>query len=91
MDKRILTQWLKVGIVYKDEYRDTTAGTPQGGIISPCLANLALNGLGSRLQEKFMTRKVINGKEINNKVHTIAISLSQARVKNSLKTKCYRR
>ena len=71
MDKRILTQWLKVGIVYKDEYSETTAGTPQGGIISPCLANLALNGLGSRLQEKFMTRKVVNGKEINNKVHTI--------------------
>ena len=71
IDKRILTQWLKAGIIYKEEYSDTKAGTPQGGIISPCLANLALNGLGSRLQEKFMTRKVINGKEINNKVHTI--------------------
>ena len=71
MDQRILTQWLKAGILYKEEYSDTIAGTPQGGIISPCLANLALNGLGTRLQEKFMTRKVIDGKEINNKVHTI--------------------
>jgi RNA-directed DNA polymerase len=72
MDKRILAQWLKAGIIYNEEYSETTAGTPQGGIIiSPCLANLALNGLGSRLQEKFMTRKVVNGKEINNKVHTI--------------------
>ena len=71
MDKRILTQWLKAGVIFEEEYSDTKAGTPQGGIISPCLANLALNGLGSRLQERFMTRKVINGKEINNKVHTV--------------------
>jgi len=71
MDKRILSQWLKAGIIFKDEYSDTVAGTPQGGIISPCLAGLALNGLGSVLEKKFMTRKVINGKVINNKVHTI--------------------
>jgi RNA-directed DNA polymerase len=71
LDKRILTQWLKAGIVFQGEYSDTFAGTPQGGIISPCLANLALNGLGSMLKKKFMTRKVVKGKEINNKVHTI--------------------
>ena len=71
MDKRILTDWLKAGILFKDEYSDTEAGTPQGGIISPCLANLALNGLASMLKKKFMNRKVVNGKEINNKVHTI--------------------
>jgi RNA-directed DNA polymerase len=71
LDKRVLSQWLKAGIVFRGEYSDTFAGTPQGGIISPCLANLALNGLGSMLKEKFMTRKVVKGKEINNKVHTI--------------------
>ncbi len=54
MDKRILTKWLKAGIVFKDEYSDTEAGTPQGGIISPCLANLTLNGLASMLKEKFI-------------------------------------
>jgi RNA-directed DNA polymerase len=71
MDKRILTKWLKAGIVFENEYSDTEAGTPQGGIISPCLANLALNGLASMLKKKFMKHKVVNGKEINNKVHTI--------------------
>jgi RNA-directed DNA polymerase len=72
IDKRILTKWLKAGIIFKDEYSDTEAGTPQGGIISPCLANLALNGLASLLKSKFMNRKWrINGKEICNKVHTI--------------------
>jgi len=71
MDKRVLTKWLKAGIIFKDEYSDTEAGTPQGGIISPCLANLALNGLASMLKKKFMNRKVVNGKEINNRLHTI--------------------
>ena len=71
MDKRVLAGWLKAGIIFKDEYSDTEAGTPQGGIISPCLANLALNGLASMLKRKFMNRKVLNRKEINNRVHTI--------------------
>lgn len=71
MDKRILTEWLKAGIVFKDEYSDTTAGTPQGGIISPCLANLVLNGLGSMLRTKIKRNKIIDGKQIRCKVHTI--------------------
>lgn len=71
MDKRVLAKWLKAGIIFKNEYSDTEAGTPQGGIVSPCLANLALNGLASMLKKKFMNRKVVNGKEINNRVHTI--------------------
>lgn len=71
MDKRILTKWLKAGIIFEKEYSDTKAGTPQGGIISPCLANLALNGLASMLKERFMKHKVVNGVAINNKVHTI--------------------
>ena len=70
IDRRILTQWLKAGIVFKGEYSDTEAGTPQGGIISPCLAGLALNGLGKMLEEKFKKRWV-KRKTINNKVHTI--------------------
>lgn len=71
VDKRMLSQWLKAGILFKDEYSPTEAGTPQGGIISPCLANLVLNGLAGTLKKKFMNRKVVNGKEINNKVHTV--------------------
>lgn len=35
--------WLKSGIIFDDEYYDTEAGTPQGGIISPCLCNLVLS------------------------------------------------
>ena len=71
LDEYTLRQWLKAGIILNRKYSRTKTGTPQGGIISPCLANLALNGLGSLLAEKFMRRKVVNYKEINNKVHTI--------------------
>lgn len=72
LDKKMMQQWLKAGIVFNKEVSSTEAGTPQGGIISPCLANLALNGLGSLLHERFMKqRKTIKRKTINNKVHTI--------------------
>jgi RNA-directed DNA polymerase len=45
MDKAILRKWLKAGLVYKGQLQATEAGTPQGGIISPTLANVTLNGL----------------------------------------------
>ena len=49
MDRMILHKWLKAGVVYKGQLASTEAGTPQGGIISPTLANVALNGLESGL------------------------------------------
>lgn len=45
MNKRVLRGWLKCGYLEKDAFFDTEAGTPQGGIISPLLANMALDGL----------------------------------------------
>ena len=49
MDKSILQKWLKAGVVHKGQLLETEAGTPQGGIISPTLANVALDGLESQL------------------------------------------
>ena len=45
MDKVILRKWLKAGFLEKHVLFATTEGTPQGGIISPALANRALDGL----------------------------------------------
>lgn len=45
MDKNMLGQWLKSGYMEKETFYNTEDGTPQGGIISPTLANLALDGL----------------------------------------------
>lgn len=49
MDKLILKKWLKSGVVDGKQLQATTAGTPQGGIISPALANWTLNGLEADL------------------------------------------
>ncbi len=49
MDSVILRKWLKAGLIYKGQLQATEAGTPQGGIISPTLANVTLNGLEREL------------------------------------------
>jgi RNA-directed DNA polymerase len=49
MDSVILRKWLKAGLIYKGQLQATEAGTPQGGIISPTLANMTLNGLEREL------------------------------------------
>lgn len=69
-DRRILDKWLKSGIIFNDEYYDTEAGTPQGGIISPCLCNLALNGIEEILLSKFKVRQV-NWKSYHPKVRIV--------------------
>ena len=53
MDRTILQKWLKSGYMDKHVLHETTEGTPQGGIISPALANFALDGLERLLRKKF--------------------------------------
>jgi RNA-directed DNA polymerase len=53
MDRTILRKWLKSGYMDKHVLHETTEGTPQGGIISPALANSALDGLERLLRKKF--------------------------------------
>jgi RNA-directed DNA polymerase len=57
MDRVILQKWLKSGYMEKHVLHDTMDGTPQGGIISPALANCALDGLERLLGEKFPAGK----------------------------------
>jgi RNA-directed DNA polymerase len=53
MDTEVLRKWLKAGYLEKHVVFATTEGTPQGGIISPALANRALDGLQSSLGRRF--------------------------------------
>jgi RNA-directed DNA polymerase len=49
-DKRLLRAWLQAGYWEKGQLFPTPAGTPQGGLISPLLANFALDGMEQALQ-----------------------------------------
>lgn len=66
MNKSILKQFLKAGYIYNRQLFPTDAGTPQGGIISPILANMTLDGIEKILSEKFPKNKYdrIDGKRI---------------------------
>ena len=57
-DLSILNQFLKSGYLYEQTLFPTDLGTPQGGIISPILANMALDGIEDLIMEKYPKMKV---------------------------------
>ncbi|MCC6628216.1 MAG: group II intron reverse transcriptase/maturase [Chloroflexi bacterium] len=52
-ERAILRKWLKAGYMEGRVVHPTEDGTPQGGIISPVLANMALDGLERLLADRF--------------------------------------
>jgi RNA-directed DNA polymerase len=56
METPILRQWLKAGFMEQSLWQGTEAGTPQGAICSPVLANLTLDGLETKLRERYPQR-----------------------------------
>ena len=58
MDKSVLNQFLKAGFIYEGQFNPTDLGTPQGGNLSPILANMTLDGIESLLSTKFPKMKV---------------------------------
>jgi RNA-directed DNA polymerase len=51
--RRIIRAWLKVGYIDNEVFYDTTSGTPQGGVVSPLLANIALHGMETEVKAAF--------------------------------------
>jgi len=62
---RVIKTWLKAGYCDGKEIFPTNEGTPQGGVISPLLANIALHGMEERVMQYAETLK--GQKQINRK------------------------
>lgn len=62
--RKLIHQWLKAGYMEDGAFHQTEAGTPQGGIISPLLANIALHGMEKALDVKYSKR----GKSIGHRM-----------------------
>jgi len=56
IEKRMLKQWLKAGYIDRNVFYLTEDGTPQGGIISPVLASMTLDGLEAAIANQRPTR-----------------------------------
>jgi len=57
--RELIKQWLKAGYVEAEVFYETNSGTPQGGIISPLLANIALDGLDELLATYYKEKEYI--------------------------------
>jgi RNA-directed DNA polymerase len=62
LNKTILSKWLKAGFIDGKIWKPTKQGTPQGGIISPSIMNMVMDGLEAALQKQFPRWK---GKKVN--------------------------
>lgn len=62
--KQVIKAWLKAGVMETGSYQPTEEGTPQGGVISPLLLNVALHGLEQALHEGYPKRASVEKPKI---------------------------
>jgi RNA-directed DNA polymerase len=54
---RIIKSWLKAGVIDKRVFEKTEQGTPQGGVVSPLLMNIALHGMETALTKAYRDKE----------------------------------
>jgi group II intron reverse transcriptase/maturase len=54
----LIKSWLKAGVMNEGEIEETTVGTPQGGVISPLLANIYLHEMDEQVTRLYGVRMV---------------------------------
>ena len=64
--RRQIRAWLQAGVMDEMQYFETSEGTPQGGVISPLLANIALHGMEERIKQfaESLKMKTPNGSPV---------------------------
>ncbi|MGI8305859.1 group II intron reverse transcriptase/maturase [Saccharopolyspora hattusasensis] len=63
--RELVARWLKAGVVENGRYSPTEEGSPQGGVISPLLMNVALHGLEEAAGVRYRTTGVHAGKAVD--------------------------
>ena len=54
--RELVKQWLKAGVMEEGVFTRTETGSPQGGVVSPLLANIALHGMEAALGVTYNAR-----------------------------------
>ena len=63
--RRVIKAWLKSGVLDEGTLFPTEEGTPQGGVISPLLANIALHGLEETVKDAFPENRFFKEQNLN--------------------------
>jgi RNA-directed DNA polymerase len=62
--KGMIQRWLKAGVVEKEAFTPTEEGSPQGGVISPLLMNVALHGLEEAAGVRYLLTGIHTGNAV---------------------------
>jgi len=62
----LIADWLKAGVVEEGRFTPTEEGTPQGGVVSPLLLNVALHGMEQAAGVRYHTTGVHAGQTVRN-------------------------